>query len=511
MSKSENHLNEYFHNPYAPNSTKFFNLNDDCILDILHRLSLLDLCNVRDTCKRLRILSEYYFNTMYRTLNFNSRSIKSDQWKLLTQDETKTILMSFGHQIDALTLNADSFSATSDEILQTINDYCSDQKLQHLKLIKFAFDDDIIENCQRLFSIVEKFTINKCYGDDKLFEKLFNKCTALKNLELLRQFNIDGTCLQNTYPNLEGFALISNDNFDPLLVNTFFTKNPQLKVLKLIGCNFVDDEIFPIISDHLINLESLSIRLVHVTSLFEENVLNLLKLQHLRKLEFNCGVRPINAFINGLAMTNTIECLGITSAEITVDLCSALGNLKNLQTLKLISMYDTKARDLKLLAVQLTKLNEFHLVECEAITFDEMMEFIEHSQQLEKLVLNQCCKVLPIDSAQFIRLAECCQKRVYKHQLIIHMDYSELLTTKEQVSSELRHEYASIVQLAALTWEDTDYNVSDYQSQYFAEEGGAYDLDFDDDNFDDDRDDDEFNDPYNVWNDDFDDEDLYPF
>lgn len=512
MSIVEEDLNNLFHNPYESTRAAILRLNDDCILEIFSRLPLLVLCDVRDTCQRLRTLADYYFARMHKSLNFGCRSIKGTQFKLFTQDETKNILSSFGHYIDALIIHADLFAAKPEEVLQTLNDFCDNRRLQHLKMVKFAFDESIIENCSRLFANVEKITIDKCYADDEIFEKLFRKCTSMRYLELMRQFNIDGRCLAHTYPMLDGFSLISNDNFDPRMVNAFMAKNQQLKVLKLIGCNFVDDEILEIIADNLVQLESLSIRMVHITSNFERNLMNLLRLQHLRELEFNCGIQPIEQFINGLAMTNRIEALGISSAELTAELCVAISNLKNLQLLKLISIFDTQqSRSITSIATQLKQLKELHVVESEPLTFDEIVEFIARTPKLEKLVINQCCNIVPFNGSQFIQLADACQKRIQKIHLIVHMDYEELCMTKKQVSTDLRREYLHIVQLVQLSWEDTDYCVSAAQCRYFAEEGGVYDYNIRDSSRFQEIDDYDFNDPYNVWNDDFDDEDLYPF
>lgn len=500
MSKVEEDLNSLFHNPYESTRTAILNLNDDCILEIFSRLPLLVLCDVRDTCQRLRTLADYYFARMHKSLNFGCRSIKGAHFKLFTQDETKSILSSFGHYVEALIIHADLFAAKPDEVLQTLNDFCDNRQLGHLKLIKFTFDESIVESCARLFGNVEKITIDKCYADDGTFEKLFRKCTSMRYLELIRQFNIDGRCMARTYPMLQGFSLISNDNFDPHLVNTFMAKNQQLKILKLIGCNFVDDEIFETIADNLVQLESLSIRMVHVTSNFETNLMNLLRLQHLRELEFNCGVQPIEHFVNGLAMTNRIEKLGISSVELTAELCAAICNLKNLQLLKLISIFDTQqSRSITSIATQLTQLKELHVVECEPITFDEIVEFIARAPKLKKMVINQCCNIVPFGGSRFIQLADACQKRVNKLHLIVHLDYDELITTKKLVSNDLRREYAHILELVQLSWEDTDYCVSESQCRYFAEEGGVYEFDLRDLNRCQQKCDyDEFNDPYNV-------------
>lgn len=503
---------EYFHNPYAPNTTQLYDLNDDCVLEIFARLSVLDLCAIRNTCKRFDALAEYFFNMVYKSLNLNNYNIVGE-YRLLSEDEARTILTTFGKQIDSLKVNADSFASESNQVLQIIDEYCGDRKFQSFKMIKFVIDEDTVDRCSRLWANIEQLTIDKCYADDDVIEKLLRKCSALTHLEMIRQMNIDGRCFLHEFPRLQGFSLRSSENFDPVCINTFLQKNPQLKTLSIISCNFVDDEIFEIIADSLINLETLHIRVVHVTSAFETNINNLLKLQHLRKLEFNCNLRPIVSFVTGLAMTNRIESLGISSAELTPELASALCNLKNLQVLKLISMYDGNLTSIKTIAQQLPRLQELHLIECDIFDFGQVLEFVENALKLEKLVIVQCSKIIPFNGEKFTLLAQNCSKRVDKIQLSLQLDYYELKLTKELISEDLRREYSHILQLVSLSWEDNFKTGAVSDNLYFAEEGGAYDYeqhDYDTDD-DDNEDDYEVNDPYNVWNDDFDDEDLYPF
>lgn len=498
IMSAEIHQNEYFHNPYVSNATKFYDLNDDCVLEIFQKLSVLDLCAIRYTCKRFDALAEYFFKMVYKTLNFSNWNIKGE-YALLTEDEMKTILTTFGGQMDSITVNADSFEPESKVVLQVINEYCGAKRLRFFKMVKFVIDEQTVEQCDRLWSNIDQLTIDKCYVDDDVLKELLRKCSSLTQLEMIRQMNTDGRCLLHEFPQLEGFTLRSNDNFDPLCMNTFLRKNTQLQSLSLIGCNFVDDEIFEIIADNLVNLEALYIRVVHVTSQFETNLENLLRLQHLRKLEFNCGLRPIVPFITGLAMTNRIEQLGISSAELTPELCSALCNLKNVQILKLISMYDGQVKSLKTVAQQLDKLKEFHLIECDIIDFEQIQEFVENAPKLEKLVIIQCSKMVPINAEQFVRLAESVQKRVDKLQVSIHMDYYDLKLTKELITDEMRKEYQHILQVVSLSWEDNYKSGVVPDNLYYAEEGGAYDYDPVDDDMDDASDDEEeFNDPYNV-------------
>lgn len=506
---AENHKDEYFHNPYSSSATKFYDLNDHCILEILERVTILDLCAIKNTCKRFDALADYFFKMAYKALNFNDWNIKGS-FQLISEEEMRTILTAFGPDIDSITVNAENFAPESKVVLKIINEFCGGPRMHYFKMVKFVIDEETVERCDRLWPTIEQLTIDKCYADDSVIEALIRKCTSLTQLEMIRQMNTDGHCLLHEFPNLQGFSLRSNDNFDLECVRTFLEKNPQLRTLSLIGCNFVDDEIFEMIADNLVNLEALYIRVVHVTSSFEANLENLLRLQSLRKLEFNCGLRPIVSFVQGLAMTNRIESLGISSAEFTPELNGALCNLKNLQVLKLMSMYDGQVNSIKSLAQQLPKLKELHLIECDIFDIEQIIEFIEHAPQLEKLVVIQCSKILPMDGEQFKRLADSCQKRLDKLQLSLHLD-GELPATKELIGDDLQREYAHILRLVPLLWEDNYHSCSE-PGRYFAEEGGAYDYDPCDEDIEDGSDEDPFevNDPYNVWHDDFDDfDDLF--
>lgn len=498
MLSADLYQNVFFHNPYVSNATKFYDLNDDCLLEIFQRVSVLDLCALRFTCKRFNTLSEYFFKMVYKTLNFSNWNIKGE-YSLLTEDEMRTILTTFGGQMDSITVNADSFEPESKVVLQVINEHCGAKRLHFFKMVKFVLDEQMIEDCDRLWSQIDQLTIDKCYLDDDVLNFLLRKCSSLTQLEMVRQMNADGRCLMQEFPQLEGFSLRANDSFDPLCMTTFLQKNTQLRSLSLIGCSFIDDEIFEIIADNLVNLEALYIRVGAVTSQFETNVENLLRLQHLRKLEFNCGLRPIVPFIHGLAMTNRIEQLGISSAELTPELSSALCNLKNVQILKFCSMYDGQLNTIKTIAQQLEKLKELHIIECDIIDFEQLLEFVENAGKLEKMLIIQCSRIIPMNPEQFLRMADCVQKRVDKLQLSIHLDYYELKLTKELLTEEMRREYQHIVQVVPLTWEDNYKSGVVSDNLYFAEEGGAYDYDqVDDDAVESSDSEEEFNDPYNV-------------
>lgn len=188
---AEVHQNEFFHNPYESNATKFYDLNDDCVLEIFQRLTVLDLCAIRYTCKRFDALAEYFFKMVYKTLNFSNTNIKGE-YSLLTEDEMKTILTTFGSQMDSVTVNADSFEPESKVVLQIINEYCGAKRLRFFKMVKFVIDDETVERCNRLWSNIDQLTIDKCYVDDDVLKELLQKCTSLNQLEMIRQMNTDG-------------------------------------------------------------------------------------------------------------------------------------------------------------------------------------------------------------------------------------------------------------------------------------------------------------------------------
>lgn len=469
------------------------NLNDDCLLEVFAWLPLLDLCAIRNSCSRLKQLTEYYFARAHKSLNFSSAVIKADKYEGIKVEEIVKILSSFGQQMDALTLNETTFLSDNahSEILPMLDAFCTQYRLRHLKLVRFAFEDSFITSRSHPFANVEKLTIDKCTSESIVLDELIKKCTSLKHLELVRDSNIDGSCLEQNYPMMQGFTVKSTSNLDLDFIIAFITNNPQLKELNLVDLYGFDEDIFGTVAAHLSELETLTIRVVHfkgiLSSEYEAKLAVLLNLQKLRELEISCPYEAADELLNGLAVKNQLESLGLCSVELTDDVRRAIGNLKNLQKLKLVGLLTPgNSTGIGLIAAQLPNLKEFHVASRGACEFNEIIEFVENAPKLETLLISSYMSVIPFDGEQFNRLAETCAKRIDKLKLTVHIDFDDLYTNEleHDIVRKLRRKYSEIVQLVDLSADLKDFTAFTRKGEYFAEEGGAFDHDFYDDNVD---------------------------
>lgn len=151
------------------------------------------------------------------------------------------------------------------------------------------------------FANLEELSFSLCEISDTI-RRVFVHCYQLRRLTIQSDSNLIGSCLAIPLPQLESITLIMNSDIETRHLYTFFKLNRQLKSVKIIHCGgCIFDEIFPRIARNLPELESLTIE-VDYFSHFNENLLSLLRLEHLRELQLNCSMYSIASFIESLAV-----------------------------------------------------------------------------------------------------------------------------------------------------------------------------------------------------------------
>lgn len=500
------------HNMALKRETSLLDLNDDCLFETFSWLPLLDLCVIRNSCSRLRTVADNYVGRTHKLLNTKCTPIKNDQYSPIYKEEILQVLSSFGHQIDALTLNRDDFStnALSDVLLPMLDAFCKKHRLQHLKLSNFSFSDDFVTSCSHPFENLKGLTLDECTSYTTSIDEFIEKCTGLTHLEVIHG-NIDFSFLKQEYPLLRQCS-VNSSRIDSEIVTNFISKNKQLNELNMVQCNEcngVDDSIFISAAEHLSDLEKLTLRTILVTPNFKANLMELLNLRKLRKLEIDCNYETIDDFLKGLAVKNQLDSLGLASVELTDEVCNDIGNLKNLHNLKLVKILDSvKPGQFRSIAAALPNLKELEIASSDSVTFDDIVEFVENSPKLVDIMISSCKNVIPFDRAQFNRLAEVCAKRPTQQKLTFHIDCHNFHTMREDIKGPLRRKHARIVELIELTDEKTDFTALEEETfGYFAEEGGALDYDDFGDEFDDYDDYDEYDD-YDDYDTDGDESDL---
>lgn len=469
--------------------TSLLDLNDDCLFETFSCLSLLDLCAIRNSCSRMRNVADNYVGRTHKSLNTNygCTSIENDVHSAIAKEELLQILSSFGQQIDALTLDQDDFTPNvlSDAILSMLDAFCKRRRLQHLKLKKIEFSDEFVANCTHPFANVGRLTLEKCTSyTASSMDECIKKCTGLADLEIIYG-SIDGTFLEQAYPTLRRFCVESN-RIDSELVKNFIARNKELNELRIVQCHETDDSIFKSIADHLNELETLTLRTILVTPNYKYNLMELLNVAKLRDLEIDCNYEAIDDFLKGLAVKDQLHSLGLASVELTEDVCIAIGNLKNLQKLKLVTILNSmKSGQFKSIAAQLPNLKKLEIASSDLVTFDDIVEFVENAPKLTDIILSSCKNVIPFDMAQFNRLVDVCVKRPIQLKLTVHIDYYALHSMKKNIKRPLRRQHAKIVELIELAEEKKDFTALEMgMSGYFAEESGALDYDEFGDEFD---------------------------
>lgn len=444
-------------------------LVEDCFYEVFKYLPIIDWCALRDTCSRLRQITDLCYEKEFKNFQFNGEFLLRERYAELTLLHARTFFRSFGHLQPNAVIHADCFApdeCRSDELVKLMNDHCS--ALKDLKLIKIDVSAIQIEASGRLFAALHRLVIDKCLDDNRTLSTCLMHCKDLTELELIRLFNIEGNSLAQAFPKLESFSIKSCDNFNFEFLQEFISQNPQLKKLKLIGCNFITEQVFQKIADHMPNLESLSMRMVHVAAMNElpDHMMHLLKLTKLTKLDINCGGVSVNAFLSGLVANNTLDSLHLSSAEINKETVQILCNLKTLKVLKFTATPQLDKDVCKSLAASLPLLNEVHILECATTTVDELLEFVEHSKGLSKLVYLQESEDPSMSKQQFLNLVEKRQRRANNRTLSVFLDYFDHRNIKDQLMWEgvlgILEEHKKTVKLLPIDDEDDKSTAFDY-------------------------------------------------
>lgn len=200
-----------------------------------------------------------------------------------------------------------------------------------------------------------------------------------------------------------------NSDIETRHVYTFFQLNRQLKHVKIIHCGgCIIDEIFEQIANYLPELESLFVEIDYFQN-FSKNIMELLRLQHLRELQFNCGMYSITSFVEELAAKNKIEVLYISGGLFTDSLIEAIAKCKKLTSLKLCSIPSVHNKFLSELARSLPALNDFHISKCQTLNATGLVQFVCLAKKLKSLHINNSS--VEIDDEFFQNLAKIYKER----------------------------------------------------------------------------------------------------
>lgn len=113
-------------------SLKMMDMNDHCLLEIMERMELRDLCTMAETCVRLKKLAQKFFATKYRQMSLTQLADPING--KCTMSKIRQLLYNFGPLIKCLTfdykilhrMNTDKTSQEEILVFAFVRKYCFD-------------------------------------------------------------------------------------------------------------------------------------------------------------------------------------------------------------------------------------------------------------------------------------------------------------------------------------------------------------------------------------------------
>lgn len=174
-----------------PSQRKFLELNDHCLLEVFEFLPLADLCNIAETCVRLKDRAQYFFRLKHRDLNMKLLA-RNDQ--KITMPQVRSLFYNFGDLITTLHASRkefvfdlpryDSFKGQH-KLLSLMSKYCSPNVLT---LGHFWFTPRMIVDtipCFKSLATLNFYRVS-CFGPDE--EHFCNFADLLQRI--FRQHNL---------------------------------------------------------------------------------------------------------------------------------------------------------------------------------------------------------------------------------------------------------------------------------------------------------------------------------
>lgn len=219
--------------------TRLNELNDDCLLQIFgpHRMSLMDLCALAETCKRFRDITRRVFP---KKLTFRVRDsadcivIKGGPYPFEFYRSEEGVIRIFEHFGSSLTALSIIFGYENNLLVDLVAQHCDS-----LKSLSISYRENPILHVIKLQPIFKQLQVLHLdwvsMTDDPM------AFSGLDSLEDLRVWHVDNfsSILQNTFPKLErfGFAsrcFFSENSLDDQSLQPLFDFIPRHKNVKML-------------------------------------------------------------------------------------------------------------------------------------------------------------------------------------------------------------------------------------------------------------------------------------
>lgn len=293
-------------------------LNDYCFHEIFKNLSLRDLANFKESCRRFATVADMgFYRKTLGSLFFDCQE-NIDQKPLHWDDkvsEALRMMKLFGRFVNRLTIGCDRLDGTKwSEIFEIINEHCN-EKLKSLVLfgdtIGLIKEADVVLIADVLKN-VETIQLGPYfdYNDSKEFINILSRCENAR-------------------------SIILASHISTTVHKTIFQKNVNLIALELIGS--ITDSDFKLIVDNLMNtrLEEFTVGISWLPSsrtVPGGNLSQILRLNHLKRICIHCYHMDINPFLLTVDASKSLNVLSLSGALLDI---SALVSITRLKVLKI--------------------------------------------------------------------------------------------------------------------------------------------------------------------------------
>lgn len=200
--------------------TIFCDLNEDCIFNILEKISFKDLISAALTCRALKLIAERIFNKKYAQDRYDVSEFPND------------VVRAFGAHIQNLTIS--TLRCGKQEITE-VHQLCTN--LYSLKINFVHFEVFAVPFLPEMFSNLFELDINIIDSQSNLQYSNYIE-GVMRHCKQLRKLCVTGRQLEPflhlAYPELREFSIeIDADYLSANLFGEFCRKNPYIKCLKL--------------------------------------------------------------------------------------------------------------------------------------------------------------------------------------------------------------------------------------------------------------------------------------
>lgn len=222
---------------HEPEESSILSLNDDCLRDILDKLSLDDLCAISQTCVRFQELSIDHFRRRHKEKVMIIENVQDGTWNVQPDDEK--YVECFAIFIQNISIGK---SCASNAALRELSTFYASDENAAIKELRFEnWRPGILKSHGNSLAFilkdVESVTFSKTAVLGDLHDFILQFMPNMKSLTLWKNFTEPENktdWMNKTYPNLEHFAWHLESKEVPIArIKHFLDINPNIRSFSL--------------------------------------------------------------------------------------------------------------------------------------------------------------------------------------------------------------------------------------------------------------------------------------